>query len=97
MTELESKKGHALDENDIDDPERHTNRTIAWLQVLAGHLTIFNSWGYMTSFGMFQPYYVEMFRETPTNVAWIGTIGFFAVFLWVFLQDVWLMLGTRDC
>jgi hypothetical protein len=80
MTELESKKGHALDENDIDDPERHTNRTIAWLQVLAGHLTIFNSWGYMTSFGMFQPYYVERFRETPDNVAWIGTIGFFAVF-----------------
>src|SRR5690606_36793786 len=30
----------------------------AWTQVLMGHLVLINSWGYLTSFGLIQSYYV---------------------------------------
>ncbi|KAL7949296.1 putative translation releasing factor RF-1 [Trichoderma barbatum] len=53
----------------------------AWLQIVAGHLVVFNTWGYIISFGIFQPYYVQMLNLEPSAVSWIGSIQTFSLFL----------------
>ena len=52
----------------------------AWLQVVAAHLVIFNSFGYSNSFGVFQPYYEEMLQKDASTVSWIGSIQIFLVY-----------------
>ncbi|KAL9119508.1 MAG: hypothetical protein Q9187_003936 [Circinaria calcarea] len=51
----------------------------AWLQVLAGHLMCFVTWGLITSFGVFQSYYEETLGLVPSAVSWIGTIQIFSL------------------
>lgn len=54
----------------------------AWLQVLAGFLAFFNSWGIVNAFGAYQSYYESdlLSHETPSTISWIGSIqGFFVV------------------
>ncbi|PTB41165.1 hypothetical protein M441DRAFT_80572 [Trichoderma asperellum CBS 433.97] len=53
----------------------------AWLQVVAGHLIVFNVWGYTISFGIFQPYYVETLNLGPSAVSWIGSTQTCLIFL----------------
>ncbi|KAK7532813.1 major facilitator superfamily domain-containing protein [Phyllosticta citribraziliensis] len=54
----------------------------AWLQVLAGHLCVFNSFGCINSFGIFQAYYASALNLPPSNISWIGSLQ---VFLCYFL------------
>ena len=49
----------------------------AWSQVLAGHLTAFNAWGYVNSFGLFQAYYTTALQESPSAISWVGGIQIF--------------------
>lgn len=49
----------------------------AWSQVLAGHLTAFNSWGYFNSFGVFQAYYSQTLGQSPSAVSWVGGVQIF--------------------
>ncbi|EHK25811.1 uncharacterized protein TRIVIDRAFT_32181 [Trichoderma virens Gv29-8] len=53
----------------------------AWLQIVAGHLIVFNTWGYIISFGIFQPYYMQMLNLEASAVSWIGSIQTFLLFL----------------
>lgn len=53
----------------------------AWLQVVAGHLVVFNVWGYTISYGIFQPYYVETLNLGPSAVSWIGSMQTCLIFL----------------
>lgn len=53
----------------------------AWLQVFMAHLVMINSWGYLTSFGIFQAYYHQTLDATPSAISWIGSIQIFLVYL----------------
>jgi Major Facilitator Superfamily len=53
----------------------------AWTQVLMGHLVMINSWGYLTSFGIFQSYYTTYLGATPSAISWIGSVQIFLVYL----------------
>ncbi|RFN50741.1 peptide chain release factor 1 [Fusarium flagelliforme] len=53
----------------------------AWLQVLTGHLVAFNSWGYLISFGIFQPHYESEFSLPPSTISWIGSLEVCLIFL----------------
>lgn len=52
----------------------------AWTQAFMGHLVVFNSWGYLTSFGLFQTHYVDSLRATPSAISWIGSVQIFLVY-----------------
>ncbi|KAJ9418097.1 hypothetical protein QL093DRAFT_2102095 [Fusarium oxysporum] len=52
----------------------------AWLQVVTGHLVAFNSWGYLISFGIFQPYYESQFSLPPSTISWIGSLEVCLIF-----------------
>ena len=45
----------------------------AWTQVLMGHLIVFNTWGYINSFGVFQTYYVATLGHSPSDISWVRT------------------------
>ncbi|ROV88401.1 hypothetical protein VPNG_10295 [Cytospora leucostoma] len=52
----------------------------AWLQVLIAHLVIFNTWGYINSFGVFQTYYISTLNQSPSDISWIGSVQVFLLF-----------------
>lgn len=52
----------------------------AWLQVALGHLVAFNTWGYVTSFGMFQTYYTQTLGHPPSDISWVGSVQIFVLF-----------------
>ena len=63
-------------ENPTEDPGPIPDRGgLAWIQVIAVHIIIFNTWGYVNSYGAFQDYYVEALNRPPSDVAWIGSIA----------------------
>lgn len=53
----------------------------AWTQVVAGHLVVFNCWGYINSFGLFQAYYVTALGRSPSTISWVGSVQILLVFL----------------
>ncbi|KAM0424463.1 hypothetical protein ACHAPT_010387 [Fusarium lateritium] len=65
----------------IDPGEPPDGGLRAWLQVVTGHLVAFNSWGYLISFGIFQPYYEEEFSLPPSTISWIGSLEVCLIFL----------------
>ncbi|VUC33742.1 unnamed protein product [Clonostachys rosea] len=59
----------------------------AWLQVVAGWLVIFATWGYLNSFGAFQSYYTSggLPSASPSTISWIGSLqGFLTTALGTF-------------
>jgi MFS family permease len=59
----------------------------AWTQAVLVHLVIFNTWGYVNSFGLFQTYYTTILLpshnshpSSPSAVSWIGSIQIFLLF-----------------
>ena len=54
--------------------------TLAWTQVACVHLTIFSTFGYITSFGAFQTYYETALGVAPSTISWIGSVQIFLLF-----------------
>lgn len=52
----------------------------AWTQVVMGHLIVFNTWGYINSFGVFQTYYVATLGHPPSDISWVGSVQIFLLF-----------------
>ena len=66
----------AIPANTPPPPSRWT----AWAQILAGHLMVFDTFGYIGSWGLFQAYYIDALDSSSSNVAWIGSLQLFLVF-----------------
>jgi predicted MFS family arabinose efflux permease len=45
-----------------------------------GHLVVFNTWGYIASFGVFQAYYQSMLGVSPSAISWVGSVQVFLIF-----------------
>ncbi|RAL13358.1 MFS general substrate transporter [Aspergillus homomorphus CBS 101889] len=72
--------GRAMWDDVADEPPPDGGLT-AWLQVLAGHLVVFNAWGYANSFGIFQSYYASSLNLPASTISWIGSTQVFLIFL----------------
>ncbi|TVY52466.1 Aspyridones efflux protein apdF, partial [Lachnellula cervina] len=46
------------------------------------HLLVFNTWGYINSFSIFQEYYTTQFQQSPSSISWVGSLQ---IFLTLFL------------
>lgn len=51
----------------------------AWLQVAAGFMLFFNTWGMINTFSVFQTYYEsgKLFSASSSDISWIGSIQCF--------------------
>ncbi|KAF7594167.1 hypothetical protein BBP40_010016 [Aspergillus hancockii] len=61
-------------------PDAPDGGLTAWLQVLCGHLIVFNVWGYINSYAIFQSYYVSTLERSPSDIAWVGSLQIFLVY-----------------
>lgn len=52
----------------------------AWLQCLLMHIVFFNTWGVANGYGVFQEYYTRTLGNTPSSIAWIGSVQMFFLF-----------------
>ncbi|KAJ3528442.1 hypothetical protein NM208_g10198 [Fusarium decemcellulare] len=61
------------------EPEPPNGGLVAWLQVAAGFVLFFNTWGMISAFSVFQTYYEsgELFETSSSNISWIGSIQCF--------------------
>lgn len=52
---------------------------VAWLQVVAGFVIFFNTWGMINTFAVFQTYYEsgELFTASSSKISWIGSTQYF--------------------
>ena len=53
---------------------------LAWTQVIMAHIIIFNTWGYINSFGVFQVYLEQHLNRAPSDISWVGSIQIFLLF-----------------
>ena len=53
----------------------------AWTQVAVGHLLVFNGFGYISSFGIFQAYYATTLNRPASDISWVGSVQLFLLFL----------------
>ncbi|KAI9884896.1 MAG: hypothetical protein M1823_003303 [Watsoniomyces obsoletus] len=68
----------AIEEAELAPPPDGGAR--AWVQVLMSHLVVFNTWGYINSFGAFQTYYMKQLGHPPSDIAWVGSVQIFLLF-----------------
>ena len=47
---------------------------LAWTQILCAWFAVLNTWGFVNSFGAFQPYYETVLSEPASTISWIGSI-----------------------
>ncbi|MCJ1244136.1 hypothetical protein MMC30_001334 [Trapelia coarctata] len=52
----------------------------AWTQTCVAHLVIFNIWGYINYFGVFQTYYDLTLGRSPSDISWVGSVQVFLLF-----------------
>ncbi|CAG7556294.1 unnamed protein product [Fusarium equiseti] len=52
----------------------------AWASAIAGHIMMLNSWGYNSSFGVFQTYYTTHLPNPASQISWIGSVQISALF-----------------
>ena len=52
----------------------------AWTQAFMGHLVVFNVWGYVNTFGVFQAHYASTLGHPPSDISWVGSVQIFLLF-----------------
>ncbi|CVL00691.1 related to monocarboxylate transporter 4 [Fusarium proliferatum] len=52
----------------------------AWASAIAGHIVTLNSWGYKSSFGVFQTHYTANLHNSASQISWIGSFQTSALF-----------------
>ncbi|KAF3761911.1 hypothetical protein M406DRAFT_64984 [Cryphonectria parasitica EP155] len=53
----------------------------AWSQVFVSFLLVLNGFGYFSSFGLFESHWVEVLHSTDSDVAWVGSLSLFLLFM----------------
>lgn len=70
-------------EHDEFDPEWSPEGTLhGWLSVLGAFFSMFVTFGYLNSFGIYQDFYQRQFLPDypPSTIAWIGSLQYFLIF-----------------
>ncbi|KAK0724146.1 major facilitator superfamily transporter [Lasiosphaeris hirsuta] len=52
----------------------------AWTAAICGHLIVVTTWGFITSFGVFQTYFTATLGRAPSDISWIGSMQIFLIF-----------------
>ena len=69
-------KDSAIDPGPPPDKGWHT-----WSQAFLVHLVVFNTWGFINSFGLFQTFYSQYLHQPSSTISWIGSVQIWVTFL----------------
>jgi MFS family permease len=73
---------HTLRTNNPDAGGPPPDRGLkAWSQVALCHLAMFNTWGVINSFGVFQTHYTTTLSLPASTISWIGSLQIFMLFI----------------
>lgn len=63
----------------LDDEKTYDGSLVAWIQCAGAFVLMMNSWGIVSSFGVFQTFYHGslLSAESASNVSWIGSLQTF--------------------
>ncbi|KAI1075437.1 MFS general substrate transporter [Whalleya microplaca] len=61
----------------IPDIEPPPDGGLGWIQVLVGHLALFNTFGWFNSYGIFEEYYTTELHLPLSAVSWTGSVQVF--------------------
>ena len=75
---LTARYSTTLDYGDTGPPP--DGGTLACIQVLMVHFTVTGTWGYITSFGVFQTYYETALDVSQSAISWLGSVQIFLLF-----------------
>jgi len=75
--QLDEEKPGPVQADEIIIPDGGTQ---AWLSVLGGWLVCFCTFGFASSFGVFEDYYVRLGASSSSNISWIGSLQLFFLF-----------------
>lgn len=64
----------------MNDTSEKMNEGLLIPDLQVGHLVVINTWGYITTFGVFQTYYVTALGHPPSDISWIGSVQIFLLF-----------------
>ncbi|KAL2158726.1 hypothetical protein VTH06DRAFT_4208 [Thermothelomyces fergusii] len=64
-----------------DDNVRLNGGFTAWSQVFVSFLLVVNGFGYFSSFGLFESHWVEFLSSSVDDIAWVGSLSLFLLFL----------------
>ncbi|KAF2099281.1 monocarboxylate permease-like protein, mch4 [Rhizodiscina lignyota] len=78
-SETDTEQQPALENHTRGPPPPPDGGLFAWLQVAAGFVLFFNTWGLVSAFSAFQTYYEsgELFDASSADISWIGSIQCF--------------------
>lgn len=78
LSRISTSRSHRSQQRDPGPPPDGGLR--AWTQCFCVHLTIFSTWGYVSSFGAFQTYYQSTLNVSPSAISWLGSTQIFLLF-----------------
>nr|POF13480.1 aspyridones efflux protein apdf [Quercus suber] len=78
LTRSLTSRSHASSWRDPGPPP--DGGLVAWTQCFLVHLTVFSTWGYVSSFGTFQTYYQTTLNVSPSAISWLGSTQIFLLF-----------------
>ncbi len=64
-----------------EDDVRLDGGFTAWSQVFVSFLLVVNGFGYFSSFGLFESHWVDYLGASVSDVAWVGSLSLFLLFL----------------
>ncbi|KAL2167579.1 hypothetical protein VTG60DRAFT_1090 [Thermothelomyces hinnuleus] len=64
-----------------DDNVRLNGGFTAWSQVFVSFLLVVNGFGYFSSFGLFEWHWVDFLDASVSDIAWVGSLSLFLLFL----------------
>lgn len=72
---------YQVDIDPISDFGQLDGGLTAWSQVFVSFLLVVNSFGYFSSFGLFESHWVEVLDATESQIAWVGSVSLFLLFM----------------
>ncbi|PSR80683.1 major facilitator superfamily domain-containing protein [Coniella lustricola] len=80
LRQLELGSG-LLDNSHDGDHVQLDGGITAWSQVFVSFLLVLNGFGYFSSFGLFESHWTETLNSTASDIAWVGSLSLFLLFM----------------
>lgn len=69
-----TRQSQSIEETGVLDSYKYDQGLTAWFQVVVSYLLVFNGFGYLSAFGLFQSHWESVLSRPASDVAWVGSL-----------------------